>query len=83
MPGNARPLKVKMLKSSHGAGVRRRRAGLDPPLVREDAEVAVDAAASARRGWMTRKPIIPIAICTVSSACGWYMYVPCWRSVNS
>ena len=28
------------------------------------------------RGWTTKKPIMPIAIWTISSECGWYMKVP-------
>ena len=27
-------------------------------------------------GCVTQNPIMPIAICTISSACGWYMNVP-------
>ena len=34
-------------------------------------------------GWVIHKPIMPIAICTISSACGWYMKVPGRRAVNS
>ena len=34
-------------------------------------------------GWMMKKPSIPIAICTISSECGWYICVPCCFSVNS
>ena len=34
-------------------------------------------------GWMMKNPSIPSAICSVSSACGWYICVPLWRSVNS
>ena len=34
-------------------------------------------------GWTTKKPIMPIAICTISSACGWYMKVPLFISWNS
>ena len=44
VPGKARLLKVKMLKSSITFGFGVARARLDPPLVREQAEVAVDAA---------------------------------------
>ena len=33
--------------------------------------------------WVTQKPIIPIAICTISSACGWYIKVPGRRATNS
>src|SRR5258708_2074625 len=39
--------------------------------------------ASRTRGWMTKKPIIPSAIWTISSECGWYICTPCCRSVNS
>jgi hypothetical protein len=34
-------------------------------------------------GCVTQKPIIPIAICTISSACGWYMKLPGRRAMNS
>ena len=64
--------------------VRPARAGVDLPLVQHEREVAVDAAAARRlRGWTTNMPIMPSAICVISSKCGWYMNVPCWRSVNS
>ena len=34
-------------------------------------------------GWTMNMPIIPIAICTISSACGWYMNVPLFVRSNS
>ena len=34
-------------------------------------------------GCVTQKPIMPIAICTISSPCGWYMKVPGRRATNS
>ena len=34
-------------------------------------------------GCVTQKPIMPMAICTISSACGWYMKVPGRRASNS
>ncbi|MCY1537855.1 hypothetical protein D9M68_733670 [compost metagenome] len=34
-------------------------------------------------GCVTHMPIMPMAICTISSACGWYMKVPGRRAVNS
>jgi hypothetical protein len=34
-------------------------------------------------GCTTMKPIRPIAICTISSACGWYMKVPDFFISNS
>jgi len=35
------------------------------------------------RGCTTTMPIIPMAICTISSECGWYMKVPLFFSTNS
>ena len=34
-------------------------------------------------GWTTNMPIMPIAICTISSPCGWYMNVPDFLRSNS
>jgi hypothetical protein len=34
-------------------------------------------------GCVTQKPIMPMAICVISSACGWYMKVPGRRATNS
>ena len=72
VPGKARPLNVKMLKSSitFGLGV------AEPGSIHHSCGNRQKSRSIRRRGargWMTRKPIIPIAICTVSSACGWYM----------
>ena len=38
---------------------------------------------SAARGWTTIMPIMPSAICVISSTCGWYMNVPARSNVNS
>jgi hypothetical protein len=47
------------------------------PVVQQEAVVAVDGHGSPAFGWMMNMPIMPTAICTISSACGWYM----WRAV--
>ena len=84
MPGNTRLLKVHRLKSGIVVDVRRVAAGLDVVGVEQEDEVAVDPAMSVGSfGWTTKKPIMPIAICTISSACGWYMNVPDCCSANS
>ena len=82
MPGKARLLNVKMLKSSMTAVL-----GVMVPGSTNHMCVKMQKSRSTCRsgsfGWITRKPIMPMAIWTISSACGWYMCVPCWRSVNS
>jgi hypothetical protein len=50
----------------HGVHARRHAAGLDVECVQKKHEIAVEAL----RGCTNRNPIMPIAICTISSACG-------------
>ena len=77
MPGKTRLLKVQRLKSSIVLTFGVVAAGLDVVGVEQEHEVAVDRGdRRVLRGWVTKKPIMPIAICTISSACGWYMKVP-------
>jgi hypothetical protein len=59
-------------------------AGIDVVGREQEGEVPVDAAWKAGSlGWTTKKPIMPIAICTISSECGWYMKVPRFTRSNS
>ena len=57
-------------------------AGLRAEFV-QDSHSRSTRGVSGTRGWITNIPIMPNASCVISSACGWYMCVPCWRSVNS
>ena len=84
MPGNARLLKVHRLKSIIVRDLRRVAAGIDVVGAQQEHVVAVHrACSSGSRGWTTKMPIMPIAICIISSACGWYMKVPLCLSANS
>ena len=83
VPGNALPLNVSTLKSVISFGFGPGRARLRSPTREQQGEVAVDACPGGRRGWTTNMPIMPMPIWVISSWCGWYMNVPCWRSVNS
>ncbi len=82
VPGKTRLLKVKTLKSSIIVG-----SGVEVPGLMNHSLRKMAKSRSIRRtglrGWKIRKPIIPIDCCTISSKCGWYIWVPCWRTVNS
>jgi hypothetical protein len=68
MPGNTRLLNVHKLKSSivmmRGVAL----PGIDVVCREQEHEVAVHGANLRSLGCVTQKPIIPIAICTISSA---------------
>ena len=65
------------IEVEHGVDLRHIAAGLDVEGVQQEHEVAVDAAEGrVARDARRRSPIMPIAICTISSECGWYMKVP-------
>jgi hypothetical protein len=83
MAGNTLELKVQRSKSCSTDGSGARCPGAAPSCAAAARSRGRRAAGSPARGWMMNRPIMPIAICTISSACGWYMCVPCWRSVNS
>ena len=83
VPGNALALNVKMLKSSITEGLGVAAPGGINHSARKMQKSRSIRGVSGFLGWMMKKPIIPIAICTISSECGWYIWVPCWRSVNS
>ena len=72
-PGTTLLLNVSTLKSVISIGFGRRRARVDPPLAEHEDEVAIDRGPVGSRGWTTNMPIMPSAICVISSKCGWYM----------
>ena len=83
MPGKTRLFQVQMLKSSMVL----MRAVMVPGSI-SYADIRKQKSRSTRcnsgsRGCTTSEPIMPIAICTISSACGWYMNVPDCLSSNS
>ena len=67
----------------HLGDVGERGAGVEVVGAHDEAEVAVDAAEPGSVGCTTNMPIMPIAICTISSEWGWYMKVPLRFSTNS
>ena len=82
--GNALPLNVSTLKSfiaqRIGPRARRSESSTRAPSARSRDRRGARSAAS---GWTTNMPIMPSAICVISSKCGWYMNVPARSSVNS
>jgi hypothetical protein len=81
VPGHARLLYVNVLKSSITMGFGRDVPGGIAHSARKMAKSR--STGSGARGWTMRNPIIPSASCTISSEWGWYISVPCCRSVNS
>ena len=68
----------------HLVDLRQIGAGVDEVGAHDEDEVAVDRAGTpGRAGCTTNMPIMPIAIWTISSECGWYMNVPLFFSTNS
>ena len=83
MPGKARLFHVHRLKSSIVLTF-----GVKLPGSTSYALMRKQKSRSTRywrglRGCTMNMPIIPIAICVISSACGWYMNVPDFVSRNS
>ena len=69
---------------SHLVHLRQIGAGIDQVRAHDEDEVAIDRAELDRsRGCTTIIPIMPIAIWTISSECGWYMNVPLCFISNS
>ncbi|MCY1376647.1 hypothetical protein D9M69_641560 [compost metagenome] len=85
MAGNTRLLKLQMLKS---VMVLTLGVALPGSTSRLPSRKQKSRCTGSMSGWfsfgcVTQKPIIPIAICTISSAWGWYMKVPGRRASNS
>ncbi|MCY1524589.1 hypothetical protein D9M68_595300 [compost metagenome] len=85
MAGNTRLLKLQMLKSVMvlTLGVALPGSTSKLPSRKQKSRSTFSISGCSAFGCVTQKPIIPIAICTISSACGWYMKVPGRRAVNS
>ncbi|CAM4126121.1 hypothetical protein ACAN107058_22955 [Paracidovorax anthurii] len=89
MPGKTRLFHDQMLKSviSFTRGVRLPGSTAKAPSRKATSRCAVAICGcrprASRRGWVIHRPMRPMAICTISSACGWYMKVPGRRAVNS
>ena len=66
----------------HGRGLRRRAAWLDVIGIEKDA-IAINAVRIDIPGMGHPIPIIPIAICFISSGCGWCIKVPGRLAMNS
>ena len=83
VPGNTRLLNVNRLKSfmMFGLGVAVPGSMNHSPSMTTKWRSTFGT--SGTFGWMTKKPIMPIAIWTISSECGWYMNTPFCFSVNS